>query len=191
MPAADTRRLHGPARRQIRRTKAHAVHAGARRRNFRDIIDALRRLQKRVDHDRLLDPVLGFELRQQLIEIVNVPRTFDLWQHDDVELAAGGAHDLQDIIENPRAVQRVDAGPKAGLAELVRAGQFYEAFTRGFLVLDWNRVFQIPQITSTCLISSGTLARIFSTCGATKWIMRSRRTGFSTKGAGALAASAL
>ena len=38
---------------------------------------------------------------------------------------------------------------------------------------------RLPSTTSTSRISSPTLARIFSTCGGTKWIMRSSRTGSS------------
>ena len=50
---------------------------------------------------------------------------------------------------------------------------------------------RLPSTTSTSRISSGTLARIFSMCGGTKWIMRSSRTGSSRKGAGAPIASGL
>src|SRR6202012_2989311 len=40
-------------------------------------------------------------------------------------------------------------------------------------------------------MSSGTRARIFSICGGTKWIIRSRRIGNSRNGAGAPMASGL
>ena len=43
---------------------------------------------------------------------------------------------------------------------------------------------RLPSTTSTWRASSGTLARIFSRCGGTKWIMRSSRTGSSRKGRG-------
>jgi len=39
MAAANTGCFHGPAGRQIGRSKAHAVHAGARRGNRLDIVD--------------------------------------------------------------------------------------------------------------------------------------------------------
>src|SRR5665213_3220626 len=42
---------------------------------------------------------------------------------------------------------------------------------------------RLPSTTSTCRASSGTLARSFSKCGGTKWIMRSSRTGKSRIGA--------
>ena len=50
---------------------------------------------------------------------------------------------------------------------------------------------RLPSTTSTCAISSGTLARTFSICGGTKWIMRSSLTGSSRSGAGAPIASGL
>ena len=50
---------------------------------------------------------------------------------------------------------------------------------------------RLPSTTSTCATSSGTLARTFSICGGTKWIMRSSRSGNSRSGAGAPIASGL
>ena len=44
---------------------------------------------------------------------------------------------------------------------------------------------RLPSTTSTWAISSPARARIFSTCGGTKWIMRSSRTGSCRKGSGA------
>ena len=48
---------------------------------------------------------------------------------------------------------------------------------------------RLPSTTSTCRTSSGTLAVTFSTCGGTKWIMRSSLTGRSRSGCGAPIAS--
>src|SRR5215831_4041713 len=50
---------------------------------------------------------------------------------------------------------------------------------------------KLPSTTSTSAISSGTLARNFSICGGTKWIMRSSLTGSSRSGVGAPTASGL
>ena len=60
-----------------------------------DVVDALGRLENGVDQDRLLDRVLGLELGQELVEVVDVPRPLDLGQHDHVELVAGGRNDLE------------------------------------------------------------------------------------------------
>ncbi len=53
----------------------------------------------------------GLELGQQLVEIMDIPRALDLGQHDDVELIADGGDDLDDIIERPRRIERIDPGP--------------------------------------------------------------------------------
>src|SRR5260370_2333497 len=50
---------------------------------------------------------------------------------------------------------------------------------------------RLPSTTSTSAISSGTLARSFSMCGGTKWIMRSSLPGTARSGAGAPVASGL
>ena len=83
-----------------------------------DVLDALGGLQNGVDQDRLADLVLGFELGQQLVEIVDVPRAFDLGQHDDVELFAGRGNDFENVIEHPGRVEAIDARPQAGCAEV-------------------------------------------------------------------------
>ena len=62
-----------------------------------DIVHTLRRLQKRVDHHGLLDAVPGFELGQKLVEIMNVPWSLNLGQHEHVELIAHGGHDLNEF----------------------------------------------------------------------------------------------
>ena len=119
MAAADPRRLHRARRRKVGRAEADAVHARRGGRDRLDIVDAFGRLQDGVDQDRLLHRVPRLELRQQLVEIVDVPRAFDLRQHDDVELVADRADDLADVVEHPRRIERVDARPQAGRAEIV------------------------------------------------------------------------
>ena len=48
---------------------------------------------------------------------------------------------------------------------------------------------RLPSTTSTCRANSGTLAVTLSTCGGTKWIIRSSLTGSSRNGSGAPIAS--
>ncbi len=121
------------------------MHAGARRSNRLDVADPLGSLQERVDHHGFFDAMLRFELRKQLIEKVNVPGPFDLGQHDDIEFAANSAHDLDDIVQHPGAVQRVDARPQSRAPELVRARQFDETLPRRFLFGGRDRILQVPQ----------------------------------------------
>ena len=66
------------------------------------------------------DRVLGLELGEQLIEIMDVPCAFDLRQHDDVELLADRGDDLANVVEHPGRIERVDAGPQSGGAEIGR-----------------------------------------------------------------------
>ena len=119
------------------------MHARACACDFLDIIDAFRRLQQGMDHDGLLDAVLGFELSEKLIQIMNIPSPLDLRHHDDIELAADRRHDFEDVVENPRTVERVDARPKTCAAEVVRARHLDETAPRRFLVLRRDRVFEI------------------------------------------------
>ena len=98
-----------------------------------------------MDQNRLLDPVARFELRQQLVEIVDVPRPVDLGQHDDVELVADSADDFDHVVERPGRIERVDAGPQSGRAILHALRHLDEALARGFLGLDRNGVFQVAK----------------------------------------------
>ena len=116
------------------------MHARARASDRLDIVHTLRRLQKRVDHHGLLDAVPGLELGQKLVEIMNVPWSLNLGQHEHVELIAHGGHDLKDVVQNPRAVERIDAGPKSRAAELIGARQLDEACPCRFLIRSWDCV---------------------------------------------------
>ena len=111
MAAADTRGLHAARGGEVRGAEAHAVHARGGTRDRLDVVDALRGLQDGVDQDRPFDRVARFELREQLIEIVDVPGALDLGQHDDIKLVADGRDELGDVIERPWRVERIDPRP--------------------------------------------------------------------------------
>ena len=145
MTAADARRLHGARGGEIGGPQAHAVHARRRARNRLHIVDALRGFQDGVNQNRFFDFVARFELRQQLVEIVDVPGAVDLRQHDDVESVADRAHDLDDIVERPRRIERVDTRPQSGRAIVDALCHRDEAVARGLLGLDRNGVFEIAQ----------------------------------------------
>ena len=87
----------------------------------------------------------AFELRQQLVEIVDVPGSVDLGQHDDVELVADSADDLDHVVERPGRIECVDARPQSGRPEIDLLRHLDEAFARGLLGLDRNGVFQIAE----------------------------------------------
>ncbi len=121
------------------------MHARARGRDRLDIVDALGGLQDGVDHDRPGDAVLGLELGEKLVEIMDVPGAVDLGQHDDVELVADPGDDLQHVIQRPGAVQRIDAGPQRGGAEIGRRRHLDEAAPSGLLGVGRNRIFKIAE----------------------------------------------
>ena len=98
-----------------------------------------------VDQDRPLDGVAGFELGQKLVEIMDVPGALDLGQHDDVELVADRGDDLGDVVERPGRVERVDARPQAGRAEIGRLGHGDEALARRLLGIGRDRVLEIAE----------------------------------------------
>ena len=145
MAAADPRRLHGAGGCKIGRTETDAVHARRGAGDGGDVVDAFGGLEDGVDQDRLFHTVLGFELRQKLIEIMDVPDAFDLRQHDDVELLADRGDDLSNVIEHPRRVERVDARPQSGLAKIATLGHGDEAISCGRFRVRWNRILQIAE----------------------------------------------
>jgi hypothetical protein len=145
MSAADARRFHASRCGEIGRSQAHAVHAWTGAGDRLNVLDPLRRLQDGVNQDRLAQGMLGLELGKQLIEIVDVPRPLDLGQHDDVEFGAGGRHDLQDVVEPPGRVQRIDARPQTGLSEVVRLRHGDEALPRRHLRVSWNRILEVAE----------------------------------------------
>ena len=98
-----------------------------------------------MDQDRLGDLVLGFELGQQLVEIVDVPRPLDLGQHHNVELVAGFGDQRGDVIQRPRRVEAVDARPQAGCAEIELLGHRDEAGAGLVLFAGGDRVFQVAE----------------------------------------------
>ena len=58
------------------------------------LFDAFGGFEDGVDQDRFFDAVLGFKLREKLIEIMDVPCAFDFRQHNDVELLPDRGDDL-------------------------------------------------------------------------------------------------
>ncbi len=121
------------------------MHAGRGDRNVGNVVDALGGLQNGVNQDRFLDRVLRFQLGQELVEIMNIPRPFDFGQHDDIELLSHRAHDLGHVVEHPRRVECVDASPQASCAELVRFGQRDEACARLLLGVGRDSIFEVAE----------------------------------------------
>ena len=88
MAAADARRLHAARGGEVGGAEAHALHARARGADLLDVGDAERGLEDGVHQDRPLHLVLRLELREQAIDVVDVPGALDLRDHHHLELVA-------------------------------------------------------------------------------------------------------
>ena len=121
------------------------MHAWRGRRNRLNVVDAFGRLENGVDEDRLLYGVLGFELSQELVEVVDVPWALHLRQHDHVELVTGGGDDFANISQHPRAVEAVDARPQAGRSEVVVARHGNETGPRRLFLIGGNGVLEVAE----------------------------------------------
>ena len=111
MAAADAGGLHGAGSGEIGGTETDAVHARRSGGDRLDVVDAFGGFEDGVDEDRFFHRVLGLELGEQLVEIMDVPFALDLRQHHDIELAADGGDNLTNIIKHPRRIERIDPGP--------------------------------------------------------------------------------
>ena len=134
--------------------------------------------------------VARLELRQQLVEIVDVPgpSTF-------------GSMMTSSLLPTAPTISVMSSSAQGELSALMRVHSPVapksiafaicdEAFARGLLGVDRNGVLEIAEHdVDLARPGPGTLARTFSLCGGTKWIMRSSRTGSSRSGAGAPMAS--
>ena len=98
-----------------------------------------------MDEDRALEAGLGLELGEQAIDVVDVPRPLDLGDHDDLEAVADLAHELGDVVEHPRRLERVDARPQRRRAEVHLAPDPDEPLARGLLAVDRDRVLEVAE----------------------------------------------
>ena len=89
--------------------------------------------------------MFGFELREQAIDVVDVPRPFDLRDHDHVELVSDLADDSDQVVEHPRTVERVDPHPELGLTELDLARDADQPFTSVDLAISLDRVLEVAE----------------------------------------------
>jgi hypothetical protein len=156
--AADARRLHAPRRGQVGRPEAHALHARGGRRDLLEVRHAERGLEDRVDEQRLLEAGLRLELGEQAVDVVDVPRALDLRDHDHVELVADLGDERQQVVEHPRRVERVHAGPQLRVADVDLLADADQAGACGLLVVDGNRVLEVAEDDVRLLGDVGQLA---------------------------------
>src|SRR5215213_358370 len=145
VPAAHARRLHAPVRGEVRGPEAHALHARAGGGDLLGVRHPLGGLEDRVDQDRPLEPGPGLELREQAVHVVDVPGALDLGDHDHGEALADGGHEPSQGVQHPGALERVDAGPQLGLAELHLGAHADQAIAGRLLAVDRDGVLEVAQ----------------------------------------------
>src|SRR5437762_1010656 len=143
--AADARRLHAARRGEVRRAEADALHARARGADLLDVGDTERGLEDGVHQKRAPELVARLELGEEAVGVVDVPRPLDLGDHDDLEPIADLADQPHHVVEEPRAVEAVDARPERRVAEVDLAADADEALACVDLAIGGNRVLEIAE----------------------------------------------
>ena len=88
---------------------------------------------------------LGLELGEQPVDVVDVPGALDLRHHDHLELVPDLGHQRGQVVEDPRALERVDPRPQRGLAEIGLLRDADQALARGLLAVGGDGVLEIAQ----------------------------------------------
>jgi hypothetical protein len=143
--AADARRLHAAARGEIGRAEGDALHARAGGRDLVDVRDSRGGLEDRVDEDRPVEPGLGFELREDPVDVVDVLDALDLRHHDDVELVADLRDEGEQVVQDPGRVEAVDAGPQLAAGEVGRSADPHQAVAGGLLAVGLDGVLEVAE----------------------------------------------
>ena len=127
MAAADPGRLHPAVGGEVGRAEGQALHPRRRGADRLDVGDATGRLEDGVDEDRPGQAGLRLELGEQAVDVVDVLGSLDLGDHDHVELVADLGDGGDEVVEHPRRVERVDAGPELGVGVVPRLADLDEA----------------------------------------------------------------
>ena len=98
-----------------------------------------------MDQDRALEPRASLELRQQSIDIVDVPGPFDLRDHHHVELVADLGHQRGDVVEHPRRLEAVDPRPQLRLAEVDVTTDAQQPLARCLLAIDRHGILEVAE----------------------------------------------
>ena len=115
--------------------------------------------------------------------------TLDLGDHDHVEVVTDLGDGGGEVVEHPRRVESVDAGPELRVAVVQRLADLDQSGAGRLLVAAGTPSSRLASSTSTVGAIAGTLATILGFDGGRKWIIRDGRTGISRSGSGAPAAS--
>ena len=99
-----------------------------------------------MDEDRPGQAGPGLELGEQPVDVVDVLGALHLGHHDDVEPVADLRDEGREVVEHPRAVEGVDAGPQLGrVAEVGRPGDGHEPLPRGDLAVGPDGVLEVAE----------------------------------------------
>ena len=188
--SADPCRLHPAVGGEVGGTEAETLDPRRRGADRLDVGDAASRLEDGVEEDRPADSGLRFELGDEAVGVVDVLGTLDLGDHDHVEAVTDLGDGGGEVVEHPRRVESVDAGPELACRRASQALPISISPARAAsLSLAGTPSSRLASSTSTVGAIAGTLATIFGFDGGRKWIIRDGRTGISRSGSGAPAAS--
>ena len=90
-------------------------------------------------------PHLRLELGEQAVHVVDVPGPLDLGDHDHLELVADLGHQAKQVVEHPRALERVDPCPERRVAEVGRLRDLDQPLASRLLAVGRDRVLEVAQ----------------------------------------------
>ena len=145
MAAADAGGLHPAVGGEVGRAEREALHARGGTADLLDVGHAAGRLEDRVHEDRAVETGLGLELGEHPVDVVDVLGALHLRHHDHVELVADLGDQGRQVVEHPRAVERVDPGPELGRAEVRLLRDPHQAGAGGLLVIGLDGVLEVAE----------------------------------------------
>jgi hypothetical protein len=98
-----------------------------------------------VNEDRAIEAGLRLELREQPVDVVDVPRPLDLRDHDHLELVADLRDEGEEVVEHPRALERVDPRPQRRVAEIHLLRDLDETVAGRLLAVRRDRVLEVAE----------------------------------------------
>ena len=102
-------------------------------------------LENGVHEDRTIEAGPGLELREQAIDVVDVPRTLDLGHHHDLDLVADLLDDLRYVVQEVGRGELVDARPQRRVAELHLPADPEQPSARGLLLVERHGVLEVAE----------------------------------------------
>ena len=89
--------------------------------------------------------MLRFQLGQQAVDVMDVPRPLHLGHHHHIQLISDLRNHREKVVQDPGAVQAVDARPEGRVAKIVGQRDFDEAVPGGLLIGRRDGVFEVAE----------------------------------------------